>query len=198
MFRFEPNEHRYFLGEDELPSVTTVLRPLYDFSMIDPEVLERKRQIGEAVHKAVELSLAGDLDESSIDPVWAGYFAGWKQFVADTGVTDADIGEAEQPMFHPVYRFAGTPDMTIHLNRKWGVLDLKTTATLEPPVALQTAAYRELLNVNTDRSQHKLETRYALQLRENGTYRLEEYKDKGDWSVFLSLLTVANWKRKHQ
>lgn len=196
MLRFDATTHTYTLGDAVLPSVTQVLRPLYDFSMVAPDVLERKRQIGTAVHKAIELDLAGDLDEASLSQDWAGYFKAWKAFMSDTGLTDADFGAIERPLHHPTYKFAGTPDLTLCMDRAWGVLDMKTTDDLHPAVALQTAAYRELENANTPKGQHKIERRYALCLRENRTYRLDEFKDRGDWSVFLAALTVFNWKRK--
>jgi len=197
MFRFDAASHTYTLGEEVLPSVTTVLRQFYDFSMVAPDVLERKRQIGVAVHKAIELDLAGDLDDASLAPDWAGYFGAWRKFMRETGLTDADFGAIERPLHHPTYKFAGTPDLTLCLDRAWGVLDMKTTYDLHPAVALQTAAYRELENANVKNGEHKIERRYALRLRENGTYRLDEFKDRGDWGVFLAALTVHNyWKGK--
>ena len=193
---FDPVTHTYTFDGVVVPSVTQGLRQLYDFSMISPDVLARKAAIGTAVHAAVDLDLAGELDEASISPTWAGYLAGWRKFVADTGLTDADIGIGERPMVHPTLRFAGTPDRTILIDGKWGVLDLKTTVDLHPAVALQLAAYKELVNVNTKSLEHLVETRYALQLKSDGGYRLQQYKEKADWTTFLSLLNVEYWKRK--
>lgn len=202
MLVFDEATHTYTVDGVVVPSVTQILSGacLYDFSMVAPDVLERKRQIGTAVHKAIELSLAGDLDEDWLPAAWAGYFRAWQKFVADTGITDADIGPGEGPMYHTGFRYAGTPDRQIYLDKRWAVLDLKTTAELHPAVGLQLAAYQELINdspANDMPHTLQIKDRYALQLKENGTYRLEQYKDKSDWQVFLSLLTVANWKRKN-
>lgn len=198
MLHFEPVEHLYRLDGQVIPSVTQVLKPLYDFSMVAPEVLERKRLIGTAVHRAIELSIMGDLDESTIAPEWAGYLNGWKRFLDEARIHPADIGEPEKPLAHATYRFAGTPDIPICIERRWGVLDLKTAEALHPAWALQAAAYQELMNANTPKGQRRIEDRYTLQLRENGSYRLERYTDRNDFNVFLSLLTVKRWQEKHQ
>ena len=194
MLTFEPIAHRYQFGGVTVPSVTQVLRSLYDFSMVTQEVLERKRQIGVATHAAIALDIANDLDESSVAPEVAGYLKGWRAFRADCSLHEADFGEIERPLYHPTYRFAGTPDMALCLDKCWSVLDVKTAADLHPAVALQLAAYLELLNANTPAGEHKLKRRYALRLRENGTYRLDEMKDKNDLNTFLAFLMTNRWR----
>ena len=59
---FDPEKHEYRINGVLVPSVSQILAPLYDFSKIPRDVLERKRQIGTAIHKAIELDLLGDLD----------------------------------------------------------------------------------------------------------------------------------------
>ena len=193
MLEFNAERHEYRLDGTILPSVTQVLAPCYDFSMVAPAVLERKRQIGVAVHKAIELLLADDLDEASLVPEITGYLAGWRTFVAECGLHLADFGAVEKPLYHQAYKYAGTPDMTVCLYGKWTVLDVKTTADLHPAVALQTVGYLELVNANTPKGQHKIVQRCALRLLETGTYRLEGYTDKNDWTTFLAMLTVHRW-----
>lgn len=52
-----------------IPSATQVfeLLGMSDFSMVKPEDLEWSRQYGDAVHKAMELNVTGDLDWDSVD-----------------------------------------------------------------------------------------------------------------------------------
>lgn len=195
---FQEDSHTYRWGGVVVPSVTQALTPLYDFTMVDPEVLERKRLIGTAVHAAIDISLSADgLDTASIDPAWAGYYRAWQKFVADTGVGEADIGNGEEPMYHKKYGYAGKPDRNIFIDGEWAVIDYKTAVDLHPAVGLQLAAYREMINSNTSKEQRLIKSRYALQLRKNGTYRLAKFEDKSDWSAFLALLTVDSWRRKH-
>lgn len=198
MFRFDEPTHVYTLGEQVLPSVTQVLAPFYDFSMVSPAVLEHARSRGVAVHRCVQLDIKDDLVEESVAPELAGYLAAWRAFRSECRISAADFGEPERPLFHPIYRFAGTPDVPLFFSGRWAVLDIKTPDALDPAWALQTAAYKELLNANTPKGEHQIEDRYSLRLRENGTYRLDQFKDRADWTVFLSALTLHNWKGKHQ
>lgn len=196
MFRFDEPSHTYTLGAQVLPSVTQVLAPLVDFSMVPPAVLDRARQRGVAVHRCVQLDILDDLDEESVAPEIAGYLKAWRQFRTDCQITAADFGEPERPMYHKTYGYAGTPDVPLFLYKHWTVLDVKTAEAFSPVWPLQLAAYQELINANTPKGQHKIEHRYSLRLRENGTYRLDQATDRNDWGVFLAALTINQWQKK--
>src|SRR5438128_7894060 len=63
-FTFDPERHLYLVDGRPVPSVTQVLhsaRLAADYSMVPPDVLERKRIIGEYLHKATQY-----LDEGSL------------------------------------------------------------------------------------------------------------------------------------
>ena len=196
MFRFDEPTHTYTLGTQVLPSVTQVLQPLQDFSMITPAVLEHARNRGVAVHRCVQLDIKNDLVEESVSPEIAGYLAAWRKFRSECQIAEADFGEPERPLFHPALKFAGTPDVPLYLNGRWAVLDIKTAAGLGSTWPIQTAAYQELINVNTKKLEHIIRDRYSLRLREDGAYRLEQYKDRGDWGVFQAALILHQWKGK--
>lgn len=194
MLAFESSTHTYTWRGRVVPSVTQILGPFYDWSMVDRDLLERKRDIGVAVHAAVELDLEDNLDEASLDPACAPYFAAWKRFRAEMGFSTADVGSVEERFYHPAIGYAGTPDLTVYMGGRWSVLDVKTAEALSPVWALQTAAYRELLNANTGQAQHKIEKRFSLRLLPDGTYRLNEHKNPGDFTVFLSALNCWKWR----
>ena len=42
----------------------------------------------------------------------------------------------------------------------------------------------------------KIKRRFAVLLKPDGTYKLEEYKNKADWQVFLACLTLYNFRRR--
>lgn len=193
---FDSAKHEYRWRDEIVPSVTAVLSLVQDLSAIPPAVLERKRSIGVAVDRAITLSINDDLDESSVSPEWEGYFRGWQKFLTDYGVYRADFGEVQKPHYHAQFWFAGTPDLTLSLERIWWLLDVKTTYSVEPVHALQTAAYTELVNWNTQKGQAKLSKRGALYLKPNGTYHLEEHRARSDWLNFLACLTVYKLRRK--
>jgi len=62
-FTFDAATHTYTAGGVRVPSVTQVLKLLPlgpDFSRVDPDVLERKRQLGNLVHDACAILDEGD------------------------------------------------------------------------------------------------------------------------------------------
>lgn len=193
---FDPVAHRYTLDGMALPSVTTVLKPLYNFVGIDPAVLMAKAEIGTAVHRAAELLDLDDLDEDSdegraaLAPI-AGYLAGYKRFKSDMKVI---VLENETRLHHPLHRYAGTIDRRYDIAGEVWDIDLKSTVAMSPAVGIQTAAYSEMFKAHGHKAKAR---RGALQLFPDGKYRLWEFKDPGDFAVFLSLLTVMRFKERH-
>ena len=106
---FNEERHEYRLDGKIVPSVTQILRPLMDFSGIPPDVLEHKRQIGTAVHKAIELDLLGELDETSVAPALAPYFGAWRDFKSEFGVKDGTT--TEYRVCSKIHGYAGTVDL---------------------------------------------------------------------------------------
>lgn len=194
--QFDSAAHRYTVGGVWVPSVTQVLKPLYNFDGINPEVLNAKAALGTAVHRACELLDADDLDEDSdagraaLEPI-AGYLDGYKRFKADKRPV---VLANEQRMFHPVHKYAGTIDRSYAMDGHVWDVDLKSTVSMSPIVGLQTAAYTELFRVNGRATTAR---RGALQLFPDGKYKLHEFRDPADFSVFLSLLTVQRFKERH-
>lgn len=193
MIRFDADTHTYWLGQRRVPSVTQILQPVSDFSMVKPEVLEYKRQLGTAVHLATELYDKDDLDFGSLDTTVEAYLAGWILFRQETGF---EVEKIEQRVFHPSLFYAGTLDRTGILFGDSAVLDVKTSASLMPAVGMQLAAYQEALAAGPEKTKPK--KRFAVQLKPDGKYSLKEYDDPADWATFLSLKTVMAWADKHK
>ena len=190
MLIFDEPTHTYKWNGAPVPSVTTIIAPLIDFSMVRPEILERGRQLGSAVHRMTELHDQDDLDESSLSDVMLKYLAGWKKFRADTGFVPQTI---EQRMYHPQFGYCGTSDRTGIISRKKAVIDIKKMMTLGKVIGIQLAAYQAMHNLKGEGITH----RYALGLRPDGSYRLEPYLDPKDFNVFLSLLNILDWKKQN-
>lgn len=194
--QFDEAAHRYTLDGEVLPSVTTLLKPLYDFSRITPEILAAKAALGTSVHRACELLDNDDLDQETdegkagLAPI-AGYLAGYEKFKAEMKPV---VLENESRMYHPVHRYAGTIDRRYEIGHDLWDIDLKSTVAMSPAVGLQTAAYSEMFKANGLRGKAR---RGALQLFPDGKYRLHEFKDPGDFAVFLSLLNVHRFKERH-
>lgn len=197
MLSFDPVQHHYHWKGRRVPSVTQCLEPLFDFSMVPRAVLARKQQIGVAVHKAIELELAGRLDRNSIDPECRPYFEAWLRFrdeclfepiLVEHRITSDEEGER--------FRYAGTLDEWGYLQRHPGLVDWKTTMLLNVQgVGSQTAAYlralvREGIASYSDR-------RFALKLGKDGRYKLERFRSlEDDWLRFVRLLKA--WEPAHE
>ncbi len=186
MLTFNRERHEYRWNGQIVPSVTQVLDPFSDYSMIPVATLERKKQIGVAVHLAIELDILGELDESTIHPAWSGYFDGWRKFRMHSGFI-AEL--SEQFVYSEKYRFAGTLDLVGELPTGPALIDAKTTTVLMPTVGPQTAAYAE--GIKRPRI-----NRYALQLSPDGKYNLAPCRDKSDWATFQAALTLWYWRQK--
>lgn len=195
MLQFDSDKHEYRFGGISVPGVTSILAPLVDYSMVNQELLERARLLGQAVHLTTELYDQDQLDFDTLDPVLVPYLDAWIRFRKEVDFQPIGI---EQRVYHPSFRYAGTLDRTGIVRDKMAVLDIKKMLVLGPVIGVQLAAYEKAVNVALPADcKNRIETRYALGLQADGTYRLQQYQDPADWSTFLSLFNIKNWKAKH-
>ncbi|WP_434033677.1 PD-(D/E)XK nuclease family protein [Cupriavidus sp. a3] len=187
---FDEASHTYTVDGERIPSVTQILAPLNDLSFIKPDVLAYKRQLGTAVHKATELYDQGELDESTVPEVVQPYLDAWIRLRTELPF---EILGMEERVYHPSHRYAGTYDRLVLLDGKRCVWDLKTGGMF-PSYGPQTAAYK---NAVEKVSGKRVEGRYTVELRDDGTYRLHEMTDPDDWPTFLGCLALHRFKTKH-
>ncbi len=185
---FDPQKHAYRLDGIAVPNVTRVLGDLRDWSAIPRDALERKREIGTAVHLAIELDLLDDLDRVSLDSAVEGYFDAWRRFRREKRF---ECYLSECRVASKKFRYAGTLDLVGEMNGKDVLIDAKVSAEPHPATTLQTAAY---LHAGLEMGFIGLGTeRFALYLQSDGRYRLEPHPGKNDFAVFLSCLARYNW-----
>jgi hypothetical protein len=187
---FDEAKHEYTKEGRRLPSVTQVLAPLIDYSMVPKDVLERAQQLGTAVHRMTELYDNDDLDEESLSDELSPYLSGWKLFRSEAKFVPVTV---ERRLSHPTLGYAGTSDRTGEVKGRLAVVDIKKMMTLGPVIGAQLAAYQELHR----KDGLEVADRYALGLRPDGSYRLQPYRDPLDWQCFLSCLTLHNWRLKN-
>lgn len=189
VLQFDEAQHRYRLGERELLSVTNLLT---EAGLIDKRWFNEEAALrGTYVHAAVVMHHDGDLAEESLDPVLQPYVAAYFKFLAESGfVLDA----IEERVFDEALGCAGTldlrglfPDTPPNVTN---IIDIKT-GNIPSWVGWQTAGYARMLPASVQPSRR----RWALNLRADGTYRLEPLKTRTDEQVFLSALTVVQAKR---
>jgi len=188
---FNEELHEYRVNGRIVPSVTQILAPLIDYSHVPPAVLEQARQLGSAVHRMTELEDQDDLDIFSVDEGMLPYLKAWRRFKAECNFLPASV---EERAYHPALGYCGTWDRTGFVCGRMAVIDIKKMDVLPKVVGIQLAAYQQLHNLN---SHSPVVDRYALGLRKDGSYRLQAFTDESEFSVFVSLLTIHNWKRKH-
>lgn len=196
MLTFDEARHEYRFNGVVVPGVTSLLRQLHSFAGVPLDVLDRARDRGKDVHLACQLFDEDDLDEEALqrlDPEVFGYFEGWKRFMRDC---EPNWTAIEQPVFHKLLRYAGTPDRFGSLTWAGGPVeeaqvDIKTSQQSHPVWGIQTAAYNHAAG-----TPHRL--RLTVQLRPDGTYKILPWIDPQDWPVFVSLTTLRTWKERHR
>lgn len=192
-FRFDPEDHSYWLGKNRLIGVSEAIQAagLKDYSGIETHVLEHARQRGTAVHAACHFFDQNDLDWDTVSDEIKPYVLAWERFSRDCPIEWADI---EKPLYHAAFGFAGTPDR-IAVAPGRAVYDIKTYAT-DAVTGVQLAAY-SLLRFGPQPS-YDAPKRWAVWLKDDGKYSLTEYTDRGDEAVFMACLTIAKFKRSNK
>ena len=187
MLEFSEKDHVYLLDGKVIPSCTQILQGvgLIQFNGVSPDVLQRAAAFGTACHRACHLDDLGDLDEQSLDPNLKPYLDAWRTFRGDL-----KFDSIEQPLWHPVYGFAGTPDRFVVGYPQPTIYDIKTGTTVYPVTAIQLAGYAILADIPTAR-------RLVVQLKPDGKYQVHEFKERTDRGVFLSALSVYKWRIKN-
>lgn len=200
---FEPGQHRYTLDGFVIPGVTSVIDPYLDYGGIPKDVRDAALLRGTLVHALTEHLDKGTYDSEMIELSEAakleGYVYAWDIFKRDYQVVIHDI---EFRVYHSKHRYCGTGDRiaevaAVHPNIP-ALIDIKT-GKLSPFYAWQTAAYCAAI----EEGGITIPKRWAVELRENGTYHAEEHTAKkrdygrADLPAFLGALKVAEWKIKY-
>lgn len=197
--------HVYRVKGRIVEGTTTVLRRagLIDARWFTPEGRER----GRIVHKIAELEDRGVLELSSIDPRLVGYAEAYRKFKRETRFRPFLI----EWRFHDrVLDVCGTLD---RLGEAFDddvlLVDIKT-GDVEEWVGLQLVSYERGVLAHpgapdylADPRSKKIRKyrsikRRALQLRNDGTYKLHPFdspKDMAEWGGFV---TSDPWRRRNQ
>lgn len=190
---FDEATHTYLVDGEEVPSVTTILKPLTDrsYGKVNPSVLEYARNRGTAVHEALEnFDLGGGLEAS---PEIEGYIRAYLDWMEVYRPTWTDV---EQIVYEDELGYIGTLDRAGRLNgTEFSIVDIKTSnPTKEALVAvcMQTAAYAIAYPGRTEIS------RYALFLKADGTWRFQnctEYESKYGFSGYDAWLKMLDYHK---
>jgi hypothetical protein len=179
--------HVYTVVGRRVVGVTTILRleKLMDDRYFSPESAQR----GTAVHAAVEQDDCGTLDEAFLDPRILPYLEGWRRFRAEHRYEPL---HSEIRMFSPTLDLAGTADSVGTMTGVKGLamVDVKSGAP-SPATSLQTGVYASMYHEGTGQI---IAARFAVQVSDDGTYRLHRYKDTNDIFTFRAALQLHRWR----
>lgn len=205
--RFDSKQHKYYVGDRELISVTTLLKVMGLQWYPDNEAVRLKMELGTYVHKVSEFYDKNRLGfnvkfypeniykndeirkENGLHEALP-YFEAYKKFLKDT---DCEVIEVEKRYYHPAWLYAGTIDRLVRLNGQLAILDLKTGISI-PATALQIGGYAELY-----RHWHSIIPKgYVLYLHNDGKYNLKEIKEVTQQAnTFLSAMQIYTWKKNN-
>lgn len=187
---FIEDSHTYLLAGRRVPSVTEVLSLVESYANVPQDVLEAAARFGRHVHQACDMYDRGELDMTMLDPALAPCVKAYADFLRSSG---AVVIASEQPVVHEELGYAGTPDKVVVMNGRVSVPDIKCTAVVPYTVGAQTAAYAKAYKQMHGGAEP---SRFCLHLRHDGTWRLIQRKDMGDWSDFVSCLNVYKLREK--
>ena len=183
---FDPTLHKYYIDDVEIPGATTILAVA---GLINTRYYNNfARDRGKAVAKAIELWLHNDLDLSTVDSEVDPYLQDFIGFKMNSDFKP-ELSLVEKPLIHGLLRFGGIPDLPGYMNGEPAVIDVKC-GVKQAWHGLQLSGYSILVS---DVAGFKVKKRYGLYLCGTG---LIPYTDKDDERVFLSALSLVQWKRR--
>lgn len=199
---FCESDHTYWIGPDRhVPNVTTILESagFCDFSMVRDDVLERAQIRGRDVHLARHLLDCDRLDWSTVTEEIGAYL---ESYLAWRRAHPCRVVFSERPLYHSIYRYAGTPDLVIELERphpligRRPLIDTKGGVKM-PEHEIQTAAYEALYNLNA-KPLERCTGRAALYLSRDGKPgRLVPHREATDFRAFQAAHTLYEWRKHH-
>ncbi len=111
-FKYDPEKHEYWLGNQKLPHPTGVLARWHDFSSIPPDKLFVAREFGTTVHKYVAAFNNGTLDMDAKFPAdetfdLGAIVKGWEKVYMENVYA---MSAVEKSLLNKEMRFACTVD----------------------------------------------------------------------------------------
>ncbi|MEO5360592.1 MAG: PD-(D/E)XK nuclease family protein [Nitrospirota bacterium] len=185
---FDKTDHTYTTPDGVvLPSVTQILKEL-GFYPHSEFYTNESRQRGVDVHLACQYYDENDLDETTLRDEIRPYVEAYKRFRTESGFEPQLV---EYRLYSKTYGYAGTMDRVGMLTSKTTIIDLKTGQP-QCADALQTAAYAYAY---TEMTGVKVMERYGLYLKDTGSYRLQNHKERSDLQIFLAAASLYQYKK---
>ena len=174
-----------------LVSVTEIFSPYVTWEHISPSVLAAAADRGSRVHEALADDLSGDFSMLPADEM--GYLDAGRKFLENIET----VVLVEKRLCSEAWKYTGQIDLIAQIKGDgfFTMIDWKTSAVISKSWPLQLAAYRHLAT-----KQHPIGRVMAVQLKRNGTFKINEYTNtEKDFNRFLNaLVTYQYFKPKAQ
>lgn len=199
-FTFDEARHIYQLANGRIiPGHTRVLDlgGLVDYSHVEPEILERKSELGREVHAACHLFDIGK--KFKIDKRIEPRVEAWIEFCTHMRFKPF-LSE-----YRDVYELDGLPfgmqiDAIGILDGWETLVERKCCATILPHHGVQLAGQAAAVKSEKLRSaegRFRFRRRIVVQLNVSG-YKMTRFEDAGDLQAFRSALYLTHWKLQHE
>ena len=198
---FSEEDHTYRLkGGEILSSVTGILKS-EGIQQYGPRnsAADFAMQVGTWVHLAIAWYEKGTLDESTLSEGIAPYLESYRAFKKATGF-EAILPLIETAMWHPNWRFSGTPDLPGRIGDRFVLCDLKS-GSKRAGDTVQIAAYGDLVQCSVVGFEAIFPEGIVVYLQGDGSRAkaepvsaLEMHSNLG---VFIAALRVHRWKKAH-
>lgn len=188
---FREEDHSYWAGGRRIPNVTSLMEPLFGYDWVNQEVLERKANLGSAVHYLTECFDRGeDMSQLEMHPATVPYFEAYQRFMAEV---KPEWNGIEEIVYHKTLGYAGKLDRRGDINGSPSILDIKCVAQVSMGAFVQCSAYSAAYMPVGELD------RYILQLKPDGKYQLYTPKapHREDFAVFTACLSIFRWKAKY-
>ena len=198
---FDKVKHEYEHDGNKMLSVTKVLPDIPEYLLYKQTFID-KTLLGSRVHAccdAINQHYMAHEEVPCKDAYWnetnqekdLPYIQAYIKFLQERKPI---ILFSELQDYHRRYRYAGTIDGVMRIEKDKYITDIKTSASVAPYAKLQLAAYLRMWNDN--HPNRKIFKRMIIHLLPDGEYKLIRYPISDisrDFDIFLCKLKSAQW-----
>lgn len=189
---FNEAEHTYTKNGIVLPSVTQIMKPLYDkvYMKADTTASDNGKSKGKEIHRAID-----DYCEFGMIDISEEYKPYLDNFIRYIDEHQYEIVASEVMLCHPVYNYAGKIDIIAKNPKGEFVLIDNKTGDLQPKLhAVQLQAYTDMWSAN---KMPEIAFKVALGLSDKGykEHRYEKYDTKAK-SVFDACYKIYKYRKE--
>lgn len=186
---FEDSTHTYRFDGMEVPSVSSILKPLVNekYGGISAKTLNNAANKGTSVHNSIENWIKFGFED--VNPEHRGYFDAFKKWWNEKHPV---VVASEARVFHKTMWYAGTVDLLAYLDSDLVLIDFKNTyATNDMTWQVQLEGYDKALESQGIQVDGKM----ILHLKKDGTYAEYKYPSKNPkiWRTFGALKVVYDY-----